>query len=241
MTYKEYNKDRGLELLIPLIPSLRFIEQTRFSMSRKSKAAEFVDQGYNITITGRSINVTDAMKNYALEKISKIERYSNRIIDVTITMDVQKLQHRVDIVAKVDHIKIKSQAISEDMYISIDRAITKLESQIYRYHDKVRDHHAIGIPAVDMTVNVLSRDVVDEFNGEIEEENQQDLIERYNPHKIVRQEMMPLKILTQDEAILKMELSGEHFLVYRSEEDMKLRVIYRRSEDDQLAIIKPEV
>ena len=41
-------------------------------MSRKTKAAEFVDEGYNINVIGRHIAVTDAMKQYAIEKVSKI-------------------------------------------------------------------------------------------------------------------------------------------------------------------------
>lgn len=209
-------------------------------MSRKTKAAEFVDETYNITVTGRNLHVTDAMKAYAIEKVSKVEKFSTRIIDVNITMDVQKLQHRAAIVLKVDHTKIKSEAISEDMYLSIDRAVKKLEAQLSRYHSKIHDHHAKGVPTVDMIVNVLGHDDLYDVNGEIEEETHQLLIEKYGPRSVVRQEKMPLKTLTQDEAIMKMDLSGDAFMLYRGEEDRKLKVIFRREEDGQYAIVQPE-
>ncbi len=48
-------------------------------MSRKTKALEFVGEGLNFNITGRHIQITDAIKSYAMEKVSKIERFSNRI------------------------------------------------------------------------------------------------------------------------------------------------------------------
>src|SRR5690349_1363235 len=117
----------------------------RYPMSRKSKAAEFVEETYNISVTGRHVMVTEAMKDYAIEKASKIEKFSDRIIDMLITMDVHKLEHRVDIVLKVNDIKIKSHAITGDMYASIDLAVHKIQTQLLRYKDKLQDHQAKSV------------------------------------------------------------------------------------------------
>lgn len=211
-------------------------------MSRKTKAAEFVDEGYQIAVTGRNIHVTDPMKNYAIEKVSKIEKFTNRIIDVSIIMDVQKLVHRVEIILKMDHIKIISSAASEDMYASIDKAVHKLETQLLKYKSRIQDHQAKGLPTIDMTVNVVRSPAEEEIfdvNGDIEDETERRLMNKYRPHEIVEKEKMPLKILNNDEAIMKMELSGDNFLIFRSEEDMKLKVIYRR-EDGNFGIVQPE-
>lgn len=212
-------------------------------MSRKSKAAEFVNEGYSITVTGRHISVTEPMKAYALDKILKIERFTNRIIDVNITMDVQKLEQKVDIVVKIDHTKIKTSASTENMYASIDKAVDRLQEQLRRYRGRLHDYHAKNTPIVDMNVNVVrgsqDEDLLD-FNGEIEEETERRLIDQYQPHSIVDREKMPLKILTYDEAIMKMELSNDPFLIFRCEEDMKLKVIYRREEDNNFGIIETE-
>ena len=77
-------------------------------------------------MTGRHVLVTDAMKDYAVDKIVKIDRFNARIIDVTVVMDIQKLEHRVDITMKVDHIFIKASASSDNMYASIDKAVDRL-------------------------------------------------------------------------------------------------------------------
>lgn len=212
-------------------------------MSRKSKAAEFVDEGYTINVTGRNVHVTEAMKNYAIEKLSKIERFSHRIIEVTIIMDIQKIDHRVDIVLKIDHIKIKGQATSDNMYVSIDKAIDKVQTQLRKYHERIRDHHAKGLPTIDMNVNVYrtpEENELLEVNGDIDDETQRRLFESYQPHEIVSKDKMPLKFLSTDEAIMKMELSGDAFLIFRGEEDRKLKVIYRREEDNNFGIIEPE-
>lgn len=204
-------------------------------MKGKAKAAEFIGESYKIHVTGRNVLVTDAMKDYAIDKISKIEKFSHRIIDVVVTMDIQKLDHRVDIVMKVDHLKIKSQASSTDMYASIDKATTKIENQLRRYKTKIRDHTAKALNVIDMNVNVFKRPSEQELldvNLDIEDETQRRIYESYDFSEIVSQETRPLKILTYDEAIMKMELSGDAFLIFRCEEDHKLKVIYRRKDGD---------
>lgn len=202
-------------------------------MSRKSKAAEFLDDTYNITITGRNLVVTDALRDYVFEKIAKIERFSQRIIDVAVAIDTQKLEHRVDIVVKVDSTKINAQACTDNMYASIDKAVDKLEAQLKKYKNKLHDHHRSEETV--MNVNVLrsvNEEQLNEINDDIEEENRRRLIDKFRPHRIVSQEARSLKTLANGEAILKMELSGDAFLIYRSEEDHKLKVIYRRNDGD---------
>jgi putative sigma-54 modulation protein len=213
------------------------------SMSRKSKAAEFVEEAYNISVTGRHVVVTDAMKNYVFDKISKIEKFSDRIIDVVVTMEVVRHEQRVDIVIKVNNLQIKSQAVSSDMYASIDMAVNKLETQLLKYKNKLKDHqnhqrrNDFEIP-----VNILRSATEDELsivNDEIESESRYRLLDKYLPHKIVSRKKIPLKTLTDGEAIMKLDLSGETFLIYRSEETQKLKVIYRRDDGD-FGVIQPE-
>ncbi len=125
-------------------------------MNRKAKLLAEELKGYNIAVTGRHVQVTDAMKDYALEKITKIERFNdpNRIVDVSITMDVQRMDQKVDIVMKVNQWIIKSSAVTSDMYASIDQAVHKLERQLQRYKKKIQDHQAKGLKVIDMRVNV---------------------------------------------------------------------------------------
>ena len=206
-------------------------------MNRKAKALEFMEAGYNIQITGRNVEITEPMKDYAMEKIAKIERIMNRIIDVNVIMDIQKLEHRAEIILKAGNLKIRSQASSTDMYVSIDQAIDKLEAQLLRYKSKIQDHHAKGHAVLDMNVNVITAQEAEELEFE-QEPIDGEPVDRFKPHRIVNQETRPLKILTFEEAIMKMELSGDQFMIFKNEVDQKLKVIYRRN-DGNYGIIEP--
>jgi len=211
-------------------------------MSRKSKALEFIQEGYNISVTGRNVSVTDSMKDYAIEKISKIERFSTRIVDVVITMDIQRYMHRVDVVLNVDHIKIKATATSDNMYASIDKVADKIDAQLRRYKKRIHEHQGKAVETTEMRVNVLKpidQEEILEINDEIDEENIRKENERYQHHQIVKQETSPLKVLTVDEALMKIDLSDDHFLIFRNEADKKLCVIYRR-DDGNYGIIEAD-
>ena len=206
------------------------------------KTIKGMEQEYDISITGRHVQVTESMKEYASEKIRKIERFTHHIIDVSVTMDIQKMEHKVDLVFKFGHFKIRASASSEDMYASIDRVIAKILSQLRKWKSKIQNHHAKGISSVDMNVNVIRRpsyNDLDQVNDEIDEENLKTLEDTYKPHNIVKRETRPLKILTPIEAVMKMELSGDSFMLYKSEVDQKIKLIYRR-EDECYGIIEPE-
>ena len=201
---------------------------------------KFENQEYPIHVIGRHVDISDPMKAYAVDKLTKAKRFGGRILEVTIIMDIQKLVHSVDFVLDVNNTKIKVTGRTHNMYASIDQAIARLEAQLRRYHRRLHEHHAKKTAEVDMNVNVVEViDLIDEINDQIEEENLEHVEEELTPHKIVNREIRPLKILNQDEAIMKMDLSNDAFMIYRSEEDQKLRVIYRRT-DSNYGIIEVE-
>jgi putative sigma-54 modulation protein len=210
-------------------------------VTKKEKAAQFADQVYDIHVTGRNIAVTDALRDYVIDKVSKIERISQRIIDVQVTMDKQKTEQRVDIVMKVGGILIKSHASTDNMYASIDKAVDKLQHQFKRYKTRLQQHHARPLEVFDMRVQVLRNEEAElqAINEAIEDENLRQVESILKPHEIVAHETMPLKVLTIDEAIMKMDLSGHVFLLFKEEKTRKLNLIYRR-QDGKYAIMLPE-
>lgn len=212
--------------------------------SRKAleRAAEFIQEGYkfNYSITGRNIEITDAIKNYIMEKFTKLERFNIRIIDVVVVMEVQRFNHRVDIMLKGNNILIKAHAVTEDMYGSIEQAVQKVQNQIRRYHRKITDHQTRAGSVIDVAVDVYQssrQEQLDEINSEIEEENQRRLSAPFNGHAILKKEKLTLRTLTTEEALLKMELTGDSFLIFKGEEDRLTKVIYRL-EDGNLGIVE---
>lgn len=211
-------------------------------MPQKSKVKEqFANYEYPIQIVGKHIEITDAMRSYAVEKLRNIKRFGGHVVEAIITLDVQKLLHIVEFLIIVNNTKIKVSGHSTSMYASIDEAINHLEAKLRRYLDKLHEHHGKHLSQIDMNVNVLRGPIplLADINDQIEEENLRAMEAEFTPHKIVSQEKRPLKTLTLDEAVMKMELSGDLFMLYRSEESQKLRVIYRRKDGDY-GLMEPE-
>ena len=206
--------------------------------------AKFTEQeealGYRLTVVGRNVFVTDAMKNHVFTHMAKIDRFHNHVMELHVTLDIQKLEHSCVIILKFDHFKVKVSASSTDMYASIDKAIERLREKIRRWKDRIQDHSRKAAKVVDMEVNVLHRpyDDLAEINAEIEQANQAKMQE-YRAPKIVGNDKRPLKTLTAEEAIMKMELSDDPFMIFREEKDQKLKVIYRRN-DGHYGIILPQ-
>lgn len=205
------------------------------------KSQKFESTGYNISIVGKNLKVTPALHNYIFDKLAKMDRLTDHILDVFITLEKQKVTCKVSIMLKFFHFQIKVSGETEEMYSAIDRASNKLFQLIRRYKKRLQDHHKKDHSMVEMNVEILERgeDFLEEINDDIEEENQRKEAEKYSFHKIIANERMNLKTLTQDEAIMKMELSEEPFLIFRGEEDRKIKVIYRR-EDHNFGLVAVE-
>ncbi|MBN1914434.1 MAG: ribosome-associated translation inhibitor RaiA [Parachlamydiales bacterium] len=197
--------------------------------------SKFISEGYTLSVKTKNLQMTDAIRNYLMEKLEKIDRFADSIIDIMVTLEVQKLSHIVTIIMKFAHTKIKVEANTEDLYAAIDKATDRLILLIRKYKTRLQDYHFQHLATVDLNVNVLRSKHFDDtvyVNDEIENENLKEDLEKYKFHEIVANENRPLKILTQDEAIMKMELSGDTFMPYKAEEDQKLKIIYRREDDD---------
>lgn len=209
-------------------------------MVQKTKAErreQFEGFDYPVQIVGRNVEITDPMKTYALEKLSKVERLGGHVIDATIVMDIQKQSHAIDFLINLNGTLVKVAGRTNDMYASVDQAIDRLKLKLARYLDRLHDHHNKGLKAIELEVNMVKRSFVDDINDAIEEETLSKVEEELKPGEIVEREKQPLKTLTQEEAIMKMDLTEAPFLVYRGEDDHKLRVIYKHDDQKHYGII----
>ncbi len=208
-------------------------------MVEKKKFAEEEALGYDIYIIAKNFELTEPIKLYIWKKLSKVEKFKQHIFNMYVTMEIQRLEHVVVIICHFNHFKLKVEARSTDVYASIDRAVDDMAKLFARWKSKIQDYTAKkSLREVDMMVNVHRRpyNELEEINAEIEAENSK----TWEFGKVIAKETRPLRTLTTDEAIVKMELSGDHFLLYRDEVDQKLKVIYHREEDQNYGIIQAE-
>jgi putative sigma-54 modulation protein len=94
----------------------------------------------NIIVTGRHLEVTSALKNYAEKKIKKFDRYLSNISEAVVTLSVQKYRHKVEVLLKVNGVLIQAEGITGEVYSSIDEVVEKLERQIKKYKEKLVSH-----------------------------------------------------------------------------------------------------
>ncbi len=101
-----------------------------------------------ITVSGRHMDVRDALKSYASEKAGKLERFYDRVQSVEIVFDKQANSHRCEMIAKADHhTSFVAKEEHDDPYAALDATVKDLERQITRHKEKQRNRkHPAGLP-----------------------------------------------------------------------------------------------
>ncbi|MBN1540888.1 ribosome-associated translation inhibitor RaiA [candidate division KSB1 bacterium] len=91
-----------------------------------------------ITFTARHFKTSDRLKEFAEERVRKLKKYYDGILDIEIILDYIRQQQVAELIAKVYGTRLAVVEKSEDMYKSIDLAVDKLERQLVRYKGKMR-------------------------------------------------------------------------------------------------------
>jgi putative sigma-54 modulation protein len=209
--------------------------------SRKDRMARFEEEHFHLTIYGHHIELTDGLKDSVRERLEKVSRLMpDRKMEVLVSLEQQKLDHRCAMVLRCGGLKVKVQADTTDMYASIDLAARRLETKVLKYKDRIQDYHRLGREVKEIEIQAVDagdRELA-EINAEIAGETERHDREQLH-HPVVDRRKMPFKALSMQEAVMKMDLSADSFLVYKAVEDGGVRVIFRRN-DGNYGIIQPE-
>ncbi len=95
----------------------------------------------NLQLSGRHLEVTPAMRSYMIEKLNRVTRHFEHVIDINIIVSVSKLEHKVEANMHVRGKDFHAECIDENMYAAIDRLVDKLDRQIVKHKEKIVDHH----------------------------------------------------------------------------------------------------
>ena len=93
-----------------------------------------------VNITARHYKASDSLKEYAEKEVRKLAKYFDGIIECEIVLDYEKTIQVVEIAIKVHRQKLFAREKSDDIYKGIDRAIDKIERQLKKYKEKLKDH-----------------------------------------------------------------------------------------------------
>ena len=174
-----------------------------------------------ITISGKNIDVTQGLKDAINDKLGKLDKYFTPETEAIVTLSVEKERQKIEVTIPVKGTIIRSEQVSDDMYVSIDLVEEVIERQLRRYKKKIIDKHQEG-PGY-FTSDFF--DVPDEDEA--------------NDIKIVRTKRFGMKPMFPEDACVQMELLGHAFFVFRNAETDEVNVVYKRK-NGSYGLIEPE-
>lgn len=176
-----------------------------------------------VSVTFRHMDPTEALKDFAAEKVARIQKYIQKPTDAEVVLSVEKYMHQADITIKAHGMMMRGKEKSEDMYASIDRAMAKIERQVKRYRDKLSSHKAREGKAAKIKLNVI--EASRQATEPAQESNGNGL-----PPEIIESKEVVAPTLTVDEALMQMDLLHNDFLVFTNVKSGVINVLYRRKE-----------
>lgn len=171
-------------------------------------------------ILGKNIEVTEGLRSAVEDKIGKLEKYFTPETEVHVTLSVEKDRQKIEVTIPVKGSIIRSEQVSNDMYVSIDLVEEIIERQLKKYKRKLTDQKQA---ASFFKQDYLEKDYMDE--EEI---------------KIIRTKKFDIKPMYPEDACIQMELLGHSFFVFCNAETDQVNVVYKRK-GNTYGLIEPEL
>ena len=171
------------------------------------------------TISGKNIDVTEGLKAAVRDKLGKLERYFTPDTEVIVTMSVEKERQKSEVTIPVKGNIIRSEQVSNDMYVSIDLVEEVIERQLRKYKEKI----------------VAKQQDGGNFKKEFLEKESEPLDEV----RIIRTKRFDMKPMYPEDACIQMELLGHNFYMFLNAETDQVNVVYKRK-NHTYGLIEPE-
>ncbi len=178
-----------------------------------------------LNITFRNLDATDALKQYASEKIERVHKYLDQAGEAHVVLSLERHLQHADITIHAGTFLLRGREKSEDMYASIDLAMDKIERQLRRYKEKLKRHH--GRERVHHRQEMLNHQRVRYDVVEVAPPEEQ--VEVPGP-RVIRTNEFIAKPMTIDEAVMQMDLMNNDILVFTNRVSEEMNVVYRRKD-----------
>ena len=174
----------------------------------------------NFIILGKNIEVTPGLRSAVEDKIGKLEKYFNPDTEAHVTLSVEKDRQKIEVTIPVKGNIIRSEQVSNDMYVSIDLVEEIIERQLKKYKTK--------LIAKEQSAGCFKQDFIEKDYMDEEEV------------QIVRTKKFDIKPMYPEDACVQMELLGHNFYVFCNAETDQVNVVYKRK-GNTYGLIEPEV
>ncbi|MGA1844161.1 MAG: ribosome hibernation-promoting factor, HPF/YfiA family [bacterium] len=178
-----------------------------------------------LSITARHMELTEALKEHVRNRIDRLTKYGDDIIEANATLSVEKYRHSAEITLIVNGTTFNSVDMTENMYTSIDRVIDKLERQLKKFKGKRKGHkHRKDLKEMLMPADVFSPD-----QSEVEAERM----------RLVKSVKVALRTMNLNEALENLELNDTDCFLFVNDKTDTINVLYRNT-DGKLLLMEPE-
>lgn len=197
-----------------------------------------------LNTTFRHMEASQAVREYAEEKLEKIKKYFQREpLHAHATFAVEREHHHTAefLITLPNGIVIQARETTEDMYSSIDLAGARIERQVRKWKDKIRDHKPHGDPTFSIRQRVLSADTLEPQPGDAtrarpaERTPEQKKAQPPTPppapaFQVVKEQTFTVRSMRVDDAVMQMNLLENDFLVFTDIDTKGISVVYRRKD-----------
>ena len=177
-----------------------------------------------LNITFRHMDPIDTLKEYANEKVDRVNKYLDRAGDAHVVLSLERHLHHADITIHSGGWVLRGREKSEDMYASIDLAMDKIERQLRRYKERLKHHH--GRERVHHRQDLLAHVKV---RYDVVAVSEPEKAEAEGP-RVIRTNEFLARPMGVDEAVMQMDLMNNDFLVFMNSTTNEVNVVYRRKD-----------
>ena len=179
-----------------------------------------------INVRGDKIKVTKAISDYAQEKLGRIEKYigDSEKVRATVVVNVKGHNQKVEVTIPLKTVILRAEETRDDLYAAIDVVVDKLERQIRKNKTKLQSKK----------MNKISKDLLIDAIVALDP-----LEEEKEEYKIVKRKNIEVKPMSEEEAILQMELLEHQFYIFKDADTNKVAVVYKRK-DNNYGIIESD-
>ena len=172
------------------------------------------------SVTFKNLDSSDHLKSYVGDKLDRLDKYLDNPAEANVVLTVEKFRHIAEINIAGDRLSINGKEETNDMYSAIDMVLDKLEKQIKKNKQKIRERRTSG--------KNRNRSMLADERIMLEDDTERQI-------KITNIEYKPMDI---DEAVLQMDLIEDSFLVFTNAKSDQINVLYRRR-DGHYGLIQP--
>jgi putative sigma-54 modulation protein len=179
-----------------------------------------------ISYTFRNLDSSDFIKEYAREKVERMNKYLDRASEAHVVYTLERHNHICDITIHAGAFSMRGREKSEDMYASVDLAMDKIERQLKRYKEKLK-HHKGG---AHHHLAELEQIKVKHTAFTVPEHEEVKPSSSAADHRVIKTNEFLAKAMTVDEAVMQMDLINNDFLVFTNATTRDVNVVYRRKD-----------